>query len=86
MSERDASEKKAIIEYNKSKEEAMDLLTLNKQCEAMTVSELKAIFHWEKRKADKAVPSGKPALQERYMNKISRADRPLDVFNTDSGY
>ena len=86
VSERDASKKKAIIEYNQRKEEGMAVLTPNKQCEALTVSELNAIVHWGKCKSDKAVPSGKPALQERYTNTISRADRSLDVFLTDSGY
>ena len=85
VSERDASKKKAIIEYNQRKEESMDVLTLNRQCEALTVSELKAIVHWKKCKADKAVPSGKTSLQERYRNTISRADISLDVFLTDSG-
>ena len=64
----------------------MDVLKLNKQCKALTVSELKDIVHWEKIKADEAVPSGKPALQERYTNTISRADRSLDVFLSESGY
>ena len=82
----DASKKKAMIEYNLRKEEAMAIITLNKQCKSLTVSELKAIIHWEKRKADKSVPSGKPALQERYTNTIIRADIPLDIFLTDSGY
>ena len=38
VSERDASKKKAIIEYTRRKEEAMDVLKLNKQCKALTVS------------------------------------------------
>ena len=80
------SKNKAIIEYNRRKEEAIAVLTLNKQCEALTVSELKAIVHWEKRKADKAVPSSKTSIQERYTNTIFRADRPLDVFLKDSMY
>ena len=64
----------------------MAVLTLNKHCEDLTVSELKAIAHWKTCKADKAVPSGKPALQERYTNTISRADISHDLFMTDSGY
>ena len=40
----------------------MAVITLNKQYKALTVSELEVIAHWEKRKAEKAVPSGKLAL------------------------
>ena len=85
-SERGVSKEKAIIEYNRRKEEATAVITLNKQCKVLIVSELKVIVHWNKRKEDKAVPSGKPALQERYTNTISRADRSLDVSLTDSGH
>ena len=45
VNERDANKKKAIVEYNRRKEEAMAVLTFNRQCEALTVSELKAIVH-----------------------------------------
>ena len=62
----------------------MAVLTLNKHCEDLTVSELKAIAHWKTRKADKAVPSGKPALKERYTNTIIRADRSHYLFLTET--
>ena len=64
----------------------MAVLTLNKHCKALLVSELESIVNWIKSRADKAVPSGKPTLQERYTNTISRADRSLDVFMNDIVY
>ena len=77
---------KAIVEYHKGKEEPEAVLSIDKQWSDMTVTELKAVVHWKKRKTDKSVPGVKVNLQERYNEIVGRADRSLEEFLADTGH
>ena len=75
-----------INEYNDKKKKCAAVLTLNVAMMELNVGQLKAVCAFKKRKHDKALPTTKDKLRERYNETIGRADLPCHQWIQEQGY
>ena len=77
---RELARLKALEEYTTRKAAALGILALNKTITDLSVKELKAIMHCKKIKDDRAVPSAKWDLLERYKAICFREYQTLETY------
>ena len=70
---------KAPEEYTTRKAADIEIIALNKPINDISVKELRALVHYKKRKYDRAVPSTKNDILERYEAICFRADQTLET-------
>jgi hypothetical protein len=80
-----ASISKHTNEYLTNKDRAELVFASKKKPEVMFIAELKAVVKWKKRKGDKAIPSTKALLLQRYNETIERTDLTLTQFLEETG-
>ena len=86
LNARDARRATLISEFETRKAAAIAVMQKNLPFEQMKNGELKAVVQYKKRKGDKAVPTTKQELRNRYRETVDRSDQILDTYLLELGH